>query len=178
MTLKECITLAASMLNLGEVLKSSNLTDTDKLLIECGNNCLDEIATEYLPLEVEKEVEATGGQIAYSLLGETVFDITGVFREGNKAKYKLMPSHIKVDKDGKYTVRFCTRPSTLGANDELPLLLHLTPRIVAYGIAAEYLLISGFYEEAMTYDKRFKDALVRMTGGRGEKQIKLRRWLI
>lgn len=177
MKLKECISLAASILNLDGVLSSSSLTDTDKLLIRCANSCLDEIASEYLPLKTEKEVYSTNGQIPYSLLGEAIYDVIGVSKDGAKVKYELMPSYIKVDKDGRYTVRFCTRPPELLPDDDLPIWLHLSPRIVAYGTAAEYLLFSGFYEEAVTWDQRFKDAIARAAYGGGEKRIKLRRWL-
>ena len=179
MTLGECIIEAAAMLNIENVLDPNILTDTDKLLIKCANYCLDEVVSEYLPLVNEKEVQATNGKIAYSLLDEAVFDIRGVYDyKSSKVRYKLMPSYIEVEKDGKYVVQYCTRLPKLSTNDEVPLQLRLTPRIVAYGIAAEYLLISGFYEEAVTYDQRFKDALKRIAYGCSEKRIKRRRWLI
>lgn len=179
MKLKEGIILAASALNLDGVLADDKLSDTDKLLIRCANNCLDEITAEYLPLKCDLKVTATGGSIPYSLLGETVYDVLSVTdAQGNKVKFELMPSRIKVARDGEYTVRFCTRAPQLEPDGEVPVQLRLTPRILSYGIAAEYLLVSGFYEEAVTYDTRFKDALKRAVFGGSEKKIRMRRWLI
>ncbi|MBR2970192.1 MAG: hypothetical protein IKC48_00100 [Clostridia bacterium] len=178
MKLRESIELAAAALNLSDVL-GRELTDTDKLLITCANNCIDEIASEYLPIKKEKTAWAVGGKIAYAELDQTVYDVLELRdKRGNVVEFSVMPSHIAVEQDGEYTVRYCTRPPILGADDEVPVTLRLSPRVLSYGIVAEYLLYGGFYEEAVTYDARFKDALKRATSGNGEKKIKLRRWLL
>lgn len=178
MTLDECIIEAASMLNLDDVLTEPTLSETDKLLVKCANRCLDEIVTEYLPYEKEKEVESADGKIKYCLLDRDVYDISGVYDERGKVKYRLMPAYLEVERDGKYTVRYSAKLPPLTIGDEIPVQLRLTERIVAYGIATEYLLSSGFYDEAVTYDQRFKDALKRVAYGSGEKRIKTRRWLL
>ncbi|MBR2967469.1 MAG: hypothetical protein IKC35_01665 [Clostridia bacterium] len=178
MKLKECILLAASALNL-DVAFDEQLTDTEKLLIRCANNCLDEITSEYIPLKCELTVQSSNGSIPYSLISDTVYDVISVTDiNGARVRFSLMPSRIKVDKDGAYKVIYCTRAPTLQLEDDVPIELHLTPRIISYGIAAEYLLVTGFYEEAVTYDTRFKDALKRALSGHGEKRLKGRRWLI
>ncbi len=178
MKIKECIKLAGVLLNLGDVLKSTTLTDTDKLLVRCANNCINEIASEYLPLIDEKTVRASGGKIMYSSLGTTIYDVIDVKFEGRKAEFELMPSFIRVKKDRNYTVKFCYCPSELTAEDNVPMSLLVTGRIIAYGIAAEYMLINGFYEEAVTFDRVFKDALIRAAYGKKERRVKSRRWLI
>lgn len=175
MKIKECIKLAADVLNLDASLENGR---TDELLLRCANNCIDEIVSEYLPIVDEKEVEAKEGKIPYSLLGETVFDVVAVEKEGVKVPFKQMPAHLKVEDDGKYVVTFYSRPHSLGAEDDVPITLHIGPRVISYGIAAEYMLINGFYEEAMMYDKRFKDALVRLMHGDREKRVKRRRWIL
>ncbi len=175
MKIKECIQLAAETLNLDATLTGES--DLDKLLLRCANNCLDEITSEYLPLASETEVESENGLIAYSKLGVAVYDVVWVKKEGTKVDFELFPSAIRVKKDGKYLIRFYTRPLPLAMEDEIPDL-HLTPRVVSYGIAAEYMLVNGFYEEAAMYDRRFKDALMRIAWGDGSKKVKRRRWLI
>lgn len=178
MKLRESIQLAAAALNLSDVL-GRELNDTDKLLITCANNCVDEIASEYLPIKKQKTVTVKDGVIAYGELDETVYDVLDVRdNRGNVVEFCLQPSNIKVERDGEYTVCYCTRPPALGLDDEVPFELKLSPRVLSYGIIAEYLLFGGFYEEAVTYDARFKDALKRATGGFGEKRIRLRRWLL
>ncbi len=175
MKLKDAILLAAAALNVDGVLTGER-PETDKLFLQCANNCLDEIAAEYIRLEESKKVMATDGKIYYSELSETVFDIIDVRKDGTRVTYRLMPSYIEVG-EGEYTVRFCTRPLTLESDDDVPFPLKLTPRILSYGIAAEYLLCNGFYDEAVTYDKRFKDALNHSAYGKAEKRIRRRRWL-
>lgn len=178
MKLKDCIQLSGVLLNLSDVLTSKSPTDTDKLLLRCANNCISEIACEYLPLIDEKKVNAKDGKITYSLLGKTIYDVINVTSEDKKVEFELMPSYIKVEKDGEYTVKFCYCPSELQADDEVPMPLLVTERVIAYGIASEYMLINGFYEEAMAFNQVFKDALVRAAYGKKEKRVKSRRWLI
>ncbi len=176
MKIKECIQLAAEALNLDATLNGQS--ETDRLLLRCANNCLDEITSEYLPLMSEKTVQSKDGRIAYSELGTAVYDVKWVKKDGNKVKFGLMPSYIDVSCDGEYEVMFYTRPEQMTLSDDVPETLHLTPRVISYGIAAEYLLVSGFYEEAVMYDRRFKDALVRLAGGDAARRVKRRRWLL
>ena len=163
--LLDCVLLTASALNL-DAKFGEQLTDTEKLLIRCANNCLDEITSEYLPLKSEIKVKSTNGSIPYSHID--VVSVTD--SKGERVKFTLMPSRIKVDRDDEYTVLYCTRIQTLEINDEIPSELHLSPRIISYGIIAEYLLV--------TYDTRFKDALKRAISGVRERKVKGRRWLI
>lgn len=176
MKIKDCIQLTAEALNLDATLTGKS--DVDKLLLRCANSCLDEIASEYIPLESETKVKAQDGLIAYSKLGTAVYDVVEVKKDGANVKFELLPTHIRVEKDGEYEVKFYTRPATMSISDDVPIELHLTPRVISYGIAAEYLLISGFYEEAAMYDRRFKDALNRIVAGDGAKSVKRRRWLL
>lgn len=176
MKIKDCIRLAAEALELDATFTGKS--DIDKLLLRCANNCLDEITSEYLPLKNEAKVRSEKGRIAYSQLGTAVYDVIWVKQNGVKVKFELFPAHIRVESDGEYEVCFYTRPEPMSMDDDVPTELHLTPRVISYGIAAEYLLISGFYEEAVMYDKRFKDALIRLNSGDGAKQVKRRRWLI
>ncbi len=178
MKLKDCIMMAAQLLELGDVLKEQTPTDVDKLLLLCANNCLDEITSEYLPLIQEKKAMAKDGKIPYSLLDETVFDVIEVRHENKKVDFRLLPTYIKVDKDGEHIVKYCTRCSLLGAEDEVPVSLLITPRVIAYGIASEYMLVKGFYEEAVTFDGLFKDTLSRLASGKKEKRVGRRRWLL
>lgn len=176
MKIKECIQLAAEALNLDATLTGKS--DIDRLLLRCANNCLDEITSEYIPLKEIKTVTAKDGRITYAQLGTAVYDVTEVKRQGVKENFELLPSYIVVKSDGEYEVSYYTRPNTLTLSDDVPISLHLTPRVISYGIAAEYLLISGFYEEAAMYDRRFKDALIRLTGGDKNRKVKRRRWLL
>lgn len=177
MKLGECILLAANSLGLENVLSDKTQSDTDKLLVCCANNVLDEITSEYLPLKCEVTVSTSDGTIPYSELGN-VYDVVNVTKNGVKIDYSLYPSFIEVDGLGEYKVTFYARPNKLEPEDDIPVQLRLTPRIVSYGIIAEYLLVSGLYEEAVTYDRRFKDALNRLAYCNGEKRIKRRRWLL
>lgn len=178
MKIKDCIVIASQLLNLGEDHQGKTSAETDKLLLLCANNCLDEITSEYFPLIQEKSVKASDGKIPYSLLGETVYDVIHVKKGSDKVDFELLPTHIKVAKEGEYTVKYCTSCGKLDAEDEIPISLHITSRVIAYGIASEYMLINGFYEEAVTFDKLFKDALIRAAYGRKERRVKSRRWLL
>lgn len=48
--------------------------------------------------------------------------------------------------------------SSYGLYDDIPEFYGITGRMLAYGVAAEYCIVEGM-AEAVTWDKRYKDAL-------------------
>ena len=61
-----------------------------------------------------------------------------------------------------------------GFYDDPPEFCGITPRVLAYGVAAEYCITEGI-DEAVTWDKRYKDGIA--AAKRSPKSIKSRRFL-
>ena len=62
-----------------------------------------------------------------------------------------------------------------GAYPKLPLIEKIDARVIGYGIAAEYCIINGL-DDALLWDKRYKDALKRAARTVGERRVKRRVW--
>ena len=152
--------------------------DTD-ILVRCVNIVLGEIANEYVPLKKTAEIESDDGLIRYEDFGDVVLDILAAEDEhGNNLKYSLYPDYFKV-RPGKVKVEYTYLPERKKLDDEVDYKSgRVTGRIIAYGVAGEYCLINGDYEEAYMWDKRYKDGLMYATGLSGRKlYIKAGRWL-
>ena len=92
--------------------------------------------------------------------------------------FEVRANGIYLENNGVYVVKYAVRPTVLSMDDEVALPPKITCRILCYGIIAEYYLISGMFEEAVTWDKRFKDALCAYSHGRKEHRVKQRRWML
>lgn len=168
MKVSDCIATAKSMIGEG---------NEDTLLL-CLNNCLDEIAAEYLPSVVTQKVKSYGKCISYLTFSDDIADVIYVKNDNGKVNFSVDEQGINVEEDGTFTVGYTVRKAAVKANETLKLPLRVTVRMLCYGIIAEYYLISGMYEDAVTWDKRFKDSLAACSYGRKEHRVRQRRWLL
>ncbi|MGD9901013.1 MAG: hypothetical protein AB7S44_00555 [Spirochaetales bacterium] len=189
MSVTEIIKLVATYLQMedvlelttfgGEVTEPSALTTKNlELLVRCLNLVYDEIATDYIPLNYEEEVIVLDEEIALSSLAKRLINVIKLTDEnGVNVKYKMFPTAIVLE-NGTYNLEYSYAPesATLDGNIET-FGGKLTERIVAYGVTAEYSLISGLFDEATTWEQRFKDALLVASRKKSDIKMPVRRWL-
>ena len=139
---------------------------------------INEICCEYFPIMKTEKITATNNKIEYEKLSERVVDVRKVKKNGKKINYDLFAYYIGVDGDGEYEVCYDYSPKGYSGNiqDTIALYGRITPRIVGFGAMAEYCLANNRFDEAITYDKMFKDALIGVEKRRGKLKIKQRRW--
>lgn len=185
MTIKEVMLTSATFLQLDETYKviESGKVDGDEeseLLLRCVNLVVSEIANEYYPLKEKSVVEANGnGEIFYEDFPKTPYDIYKVVNEsGISVPFTRYHDRLIVPRVGKYEIYYSFVPAFLSLSDELPFPEKVDARVVAYGVACEYCLISGMTEDAVVWDKRYKNALTVASFPYGEKRVKTRRWLL
>ena len=61
--------------------------------------------------------------------------------------------------------------------DEIEFFNGLSARIYAYGVASEFLLVSGVSSDAEIWEERFKESLFMLSRKHGEHLLPKRRWL-
>lgn len=170
MLLKDIIKEAATLLKLDAVLSlpemGGNQTDAQaekelELLKDCVNLVLNEIASDYVPLEFIEEVLVSDRKIPYTALSKTALRVKSVKNgKGRDCYFKVYPSYIYTDCDGVCRIEYCYIPvSAQNLDDTLEYNQRVTSRLIAYGTAREYCLIMSMYEEALSFDGRFKDSL-------------------
>ncbi len=131
------------------------------LLLSCVNLTLSEAAAEYLPLVSRQKVTPIEGKILYSAFEKDIVTLLRIMdKNGTRLRYRYRPSYIEADAEGECDAVYSYRPNYKGFLEEAEKgSSALTARVVAYGAAAEYCLITGRYEEAVTWDKRYKEGL-------------------
>lgn len=164
-------------LKVGDELTADQKEELD-LMVMCVNLVNNIIATEYIKLKEKVSFHSTGNKLLYSdISNKNILDIVSITDEyGNKLKFQTEYDGI-ITKQGKLVITYVFIPDELTLEDEIDFKTHLTERVFAYGVLAEYFFIKGVFDDASVWDIRFKQAL--QTIRRSLKEIKVlkREWL-
>lgn len=182
----DCVKVAALYLgdkDLCDYLDNSTATNEEleqqiKSLCAFIDIVVNEICCEYFPIKKTEIVTAKNGKIDFSKLSDRVIDVRWVKKNGGKVNYDLFAFGIGVDNDGEYEVCYEYSPKEYSGNLKATIGLfgRVSARVVGLGALAEYCLASNRFDEAITYDKMFKDALIGVEKSRGKLKLKQRRW--
>ena len=185
MTIKDIIKTAAVFLNLTDV--SDYLTDNTAnpssttlgsvdSLTRLSNLVISELAASYMPMTFAETVETSDGKILFSELTYNITRVLSVKNEfGLDAEFKLLPEYIKVF-GGSYTVEYEYAPSNYGLNATVGFNNKITAALLGYGVAAEYCVTQGRFEEAVLWRQRYTAGVERVALPKGS-TIKGRCWL-
>ncbi|MBQ3220928.1 MAG: hypothetical protein IJB34_03080 [Clostridia bacterium] len=183
MTVKECVLGAAELLGVAETVRayldgeSTEGEAETTALLRCFNTVENELALDYLPLHAEDELETQTGAIFYSELSRSAVRILRVLDETQTPMaFKLFPEYLKTA-SGRVKVRYTYTPAEKGIDGKSDFQTLVSPRLMAYGMASEYQLAVGAFEDSAVWDKKYKDAIKAayrsVRGGR----IASRRWV-
>lgn len=154
--------------------------DDERNKINKLNDCLalvlSEIVNEYFYVYKSEKITVNGGFFAFNDLQDRIVEVIKVTRFGTKANYSLRTDGLEIS-DGEYEITYAYEPVFNASDTDYPLYGKLTPRVVALGVVAEYLLLCDRFNEATAFNNRFKDALVGVEKKRIGLKIKRRRWL-
>lgn len=183
MTVLEIIRAAATELGLADEVNdylegnSDNAKADTENLLRCFNLVENELALDYLPLHAEEELETQTGAIYYSEFSRAAVRVLKVTDGwGNELAFKLFPEYIKTQSD-RVRVTYTYTPTEKGFADESEFLSLVSVRLFAYGVAAEFCLSSGRFEEAAVWDNKYKEAISRAYRALPSKKIRSRRWV-
>ncbi len=157
----------------------NSFTDKEKTSLNRHLDCLqsvqDEIITEYKPLIFEECFKSENFKILTSAFSKPVFEILSIKDlKGRKVKFKVYPNYIMAF-SGMVEIRYSYKCTLENMSSEVET--DIPPRILAYGVAREYLLRQGLYDDADIYENRFKDGLKIILKKKTDTQIPGRRWL-
>lgn len=170
MTVKEILNIACTFVNRrevnsylngeGNVQSSQEVNECKDVLIDLINVVVNELACTYVPMITSEDVLVTGGRIYYKDLKNKALKIVKVTdKNNNEVDYKYAYKYITVDLPS-VTVFYEYVPNKVGLYDEVGYLDKDVPaRVIAYGVAAEYMLVNGDFDEAVMWHKRYTDAI-------------------
>ena len=184
MKLKDAIYYSAMFLRLDEVCRALETgegnEETDKeinRLVRIANLVISETAREYLPLKTKEKITVGEGGMKYSALKKRCADVFSVSDgQGRTVPIKCYFDFFTLPKAGEYEITYSFVPDEMTLDGECDLG-KLCERVLAYGICAEYSIISGEANDAVLWDGRYKDALAMLWGDKYEKRVAKRKWL-
>jgi len=190
MQIKDILKQAVLFLGLEDLLKTTALSGETtpttseykilNLLLACTNCVIDEIASDYFPLLIEEEVVPNGDcKIEYSSLSKAVHTIKSLKDiMGNTVKFIEFPKYLKVDYPYNCQIVYTYLPTRATAFDnEVDVVdTRVTIRLIALGVACEYCYLTLRNDQAESFDKRYKDALLSVYSKPSEICLKARRW--
>lgn len=183
MTVKECVELAAVQLGIADEIQAhfdgkgtAEGAKKAALLVTCFNIVENELALDYFPLLAEDVLTTDGGVVAFSALQNAAVRVTKVTDEwGNSTAFQLFPNYLKTQ-PGKVCVRYTYTPEKKTADDASDFCTSVSARLIAYGMAAEYAMSTGLFEDAAVWDKKYKDGIQAAYRLQKCERIRSRRW--
>ena len=185
MKTKTAIYYAAMFLSLEEVcdmLEGGERTaETEKecnILLKCANLIVNEIAHDWIPLKTREKIEVENGEYHLKNLSKNAIDVYKITdKYGNDIKFRQFYDRLFCE-NGEYEIEYSFEPSELTMDSEIPFTLASPAvRIIAYGIACEYDIISGLTAEATVWENKFIDGLKSATSKKREMKVRNRRWI-
>ena len=184
MSVKNIVLLAAELVGVKEAvqeyLDGGNSAQGQRAvdgLLGCYLHVETELAMDYFPVLCEERVTAENGEIRYESLGRRVARVLALLdKDGNEPTKKIIPASLCV-KSGTYTLRYAALPREKAIGDEAECGVGVSEQLMAYGIAAEYCLLKGLYEEHAAWEKKYKHAVASTYRLRGGKRMKAREWV-
>ena len=136
------------------------LTKKADMLLKCLNLVIEDIARDYLPLLHEENIVFNDKKFEYINLSKVICDIIKLqATNGLGIKFKCFPTHIKSDIK-KAVITYSYLPEEVTYHEEFNFFDNkLTQRIIAYGVAMEYLFLNSLSDEAAIWENRFLSSL-------------------
>ncbi len=165
-TVENVVRLAAKLVGIQEKVDghfNGTITAETKLLIEglvcCFNTVENELAVDYVPIVCEETVTADDGGIEYASLSRPAAHVIAVFDDkGKEVEVRKLSSRLGLAA-GTYTIRYAALPAKKDVEDSSDYDVEVFERLLAYGVAAEYCLHRGFYEEHVVWEKKYRLAI-------------------
>lgn len=182
MTVKEVLLTAAFELGMADGVQayldgtSQESKAEVESLLKCYNLVENELALDYLPITAEDEVWTDTGVVYFSELAQRVVRIVRITDAwGNETPFTLYPEYVKTQ-PGRVKISYTYVPKEKTLDAECEHMRYVSERLMAYGIATEYALASGLFEEAAVWDKKYKDAIAAAYRAKPKAKIHSRRW--
>lgn len=168
MTIKDMINLTASIITRKDVIdflkgKEDTLEETLQVvddLVALSGLVIKELAATYIPMYKKEKISSDNGVVYYANLSQKAAEIIGVYDvNGKKIYYELAPEYVRVGMSEVY-VEYEVIPPNYTLTDEIGYEQKEVPLVIlSYGLAAEYYVSTGRFEQAVMWHERYVDAI-------------------
>lgn len=159
MEVRQILTHVCTLLGLDDVMANESADEkTLSLLLSALNFVIYEIY-EQIPAYHTETVVSKDGIIPYDSFSKNLFKIKKIKKNGLKQSYKMVEEGIVVGCEGEWEVEYSYIPDEVELSDTIVLPPSISIRTISYGVAGEYSLYVGRFEDVETYDNRFESAM-------------------
>ncbi len=165
-----------------ESLENGTYTDEavrlKRALLTYLNAVLDELARGYFPLDTEEEMSSENGVYRFSKFLKAPAKINRVTDGKNPVEWHIYPNYLHTDCK-KITVYYEYLPPELEEEDDFfyPVFA-VSPRLVEYGMLAEYFLVAGDSEAYNLWENRYRSEIeMLLSRSSVNGRIPPRRWI-
>ena len=146
------------------------------MLLECANNVCVHIATNYIPLYNQEKLTVTDNKISIDSLTQKLFKVKKITNKSGYVKFTIIDKNIVCD-NGEVSVLYSYYPNSFEMTDDI---IDFNGKVslfgYCYGIASEYCLSKGDYEQAYFWDDKYKELLKNSAKRTDYLKLKNRRW--
>lgn len=178
-SVKEVVKTAAGLIGADDLAKEADGVPRSEgllLLIRCFDLVENEIALDYFPLKRRERFAPSEGKIEYARFSKPPVGILSVTDGSGLLPFELFPDHIGLRAQGEVDVTYQYAPVAKTIEEESDLAGRVSVRMLAYGVAAEYLLATARYTEASSFDRKYREALAAANMTRRRIALRARRW--
>ena len=186
MTVKEVLALAAEHLQRPDLLKELEEYDGKRTLsgelaslLRCYNLTENELALDYIPVRAEEEFAVEDHLIPWSRFSHAPAGVRAVLRAGREIAFEPRKEGLFLPTagSGRVCVRYCYSPEPKEPGDEGEFGGPVSARLLSFGVAREFCLSRGMFEEAKLWDSRYRAAVRAADLPRRALSVRPRRWV-
>ncbi|MDE6059574.1 MAG: hypothetical protein K2G44_06020 [Clostridia bacterium] len=153
--------------------------DEIKSLVRCFNLVESEVALDYFPLKKEETFVPMGRIVPYTQFSSSPVDVLKVTDErGGGVEFEVRTAHLYLpEARGKVNITYSYAPAPKTLLDDSEFSGKVSPRLMSFGVAAEFCLSASRFSEAAVWERRFLDALKAAKLIRRKLSMRARRWV-
>ena len=171
MCIKEIIRITALLLGRDNVIRYLD-GDTDEqnvgadclrtinVLTDLTNLVINELSTTYIPMTKVEKVVSNDGKVYYKDLTERILRVRAVYDiDGKNVEYSVNSEYVKVNYS-EVEIEYDFVPENYGLEQTIGYTdKDVSARVIANGVASEFNVSEGRFDEAVTFHKRYVDML-------------------
>ncbi len=184
MLVKEIAALAAAIMGREDLEKAARTLAGEphgelSSLLRCYNLVENELALDYFPLNKTETFLPHEGKLYYALFSCLPADILRAESDGKEVAFRIFPEYLLLSfpAQKEVSVTYSYSPKEKGWEDACEVAGRVSKRLLSFGVACEFCLSRGQFEESSAWEKRYRDALCAAHVNRRRLKIASRRWV-
>ncbi len=171
MSIKQIIRITALLLGLENVIAYLDGNgDEEQVGVDCcktvntltdlANLVINELCATYIPMTKVEDAKTTNGRVYYKDLTERAIKIRAVYDANGKELYYTKTAEYICVNYPEVAVEYDYVPENYGLEQSIGYTdKDISARVMANGVAAEFCITEGRFDEAVTFHKRYIDML-------------------